>query len=255
MYQFNETRKYFFSVTNITEPLSYSEWMDLSDSDKIAALYLQFYSEITLAYSKVKTYYSDGTGAVEELLMYLVKNVPKIEEDEKKFSPRYIYRVAFNCLYCYCIEKPAPKNIADNEISENYVTNTSDDINVSLIDLNSNSWTSIDSELESQHKDELLAEFWRCMENVDMSTEIIINKYFNVPSDMIKERMKTRSDWKDYVKSWLASHPGKSESDVRLPVIKKEWVSRAPELFEDVINKYYGDAGVSFKLLELANMF
>lgn len=105
-----------------SKPYSYEKWMKLDSSKKCAALYCQFYSEITLAWYKVATSWNTEAEGVEEIHKYLLKNVSKIEEDKKRFSPKYIYRVAWNCFDCL-IPKWVPrlKWRIENEVNTEYI--------------------------------------------------------------------------------------------------------------------------------------
>ena len=97
-----ETMKMFRSYTGLTEnqPLAYEEWMNLSHESKSAALYVMFFNEITLAYYKSKSFYSPEEDNVSIVLQYLEKNVPIMEKDRKRYSPKYVYQVAYNCMFC-----------------------------------------------------------------------------------------------------------------------------------------------------------
>ena len=98
----HETRYLFENGLDCEFPLSYDEWMSLDIEYKAAALYVQYFNQITLAWNKVKSFYADEVLGVETMIQYLEKNVPLIEADSKRFTAKYIYRVAFNCLYCIC---------------------------------------------------------------------------------------------------------------------------------------------------------
>lgn len=97
---FYQTRAMFRNYLNYEKPLSYQEWLSVDDDDKAAVLYVQFFEQITLAWYKLKTKAAIEEECVSEVLMYLVKNVPIIKENSSRFKPSYIYRVAYNCIYC-----------------------------------------------------------------------------------------------------------------------------------------------------------
>ena len=97
---FAETRKNFIAGTRYVRPLSYEEWMDIPQANKAAVLFVQFYEQITLAWYKTKSFFVEEEDGVSTMLQYLIKNVPIIENDPKRFKSSYIYKVAYNCLYC-----------------------------------------------------------------------------------------------------------------------------------------------------------
>lgn len=97
---FYQTRAMFRNYLNYEKPLSYEEWLSVDDDNKAAVLYVQFFEQITLAWYKLKTKAAIEEECVSEVLMYLVKNVPIIKENPSRFKPAYIYKVAYNCIYC-----------------------------------------------------------------------------------------------------------------------------------------------------------
>lgn len=97
---FYETYKLFKSVIDFEKPLTFEAWNKMRPDHKAAALYINFFDQITLAYYKCRSWYSPEEDNVEIVLQYLEKNVPIIEENPKRFTPNYIYRVAYNCMDC-----------------------------------------------------------------------------------------------------------------------------------------------------------
>lgn len=99
--QFKECFNRFQSHVNYTEPMSWSQWVSIHDTDKmVSVLYCQFYNEITLAWYKARADFVPDEDGLSCVLQYLLKNVPIIEACEAKFTPAYIYRVAYNCMDC-----------------------------------------------------------------------------------------------------------------------------------------------------------
>ena len=103
-----------------------------SDDLRAAALYVQFYEQITLAWYKVRSFYTPEEDGVSTMLQYLHKNVPIIEADPKRYSSKYIYQVAFNCLYCICHDLILERERFEREVSNIVPTNDGD---VDLFDL------------------------------------------------------------------------------------------------------------------------
>ena len=104
---FYETRNLFINYLGYTKPLSYDEWNALPSEDKAAALYVQFFNEISWAWYKQDTFlrYSTDEDGVSTVLQYLQKNVAILEKHPERFTPAYIYRVSYNCLNCICLIK------------------------------------------------------------------------------------------------------------------------------------------------------
>ena len=114
---FFETKDMFIQYLGYTKPYSYAEWKSLKEDDRAAALYVQFFSQIILAWRKNKTSAVEDEDGVDVILQYLIKNVPKISEDSKRFTPNYIYRVASNCMVPICSRVQKSQDRINLEIS------------------------------------------------------------------------------------------------------------------------------------------
>ena len=115
---FYETRNLFINYLGYSRPLSYDDWKVLPSEDKAAALFVQFFDQITYAWYKQDTFlrYSTDEDGVSTVLQYLQKNVSILEKDPKKFTAAYIYRVSYNCLYCLCHDIKIAKERAEREM-------------------------------------------------------------------------------------------------------------------------------------------
>lgn len=115
--QFYTTRKILRDALNLSAPISYRRWMRIDDDMKAAALYVNFFDQITLAWYKTASVYSSDSDGVSTILQYLQKNVAKIREDRSRYTPAYVYRVAYNCLFCLCRDPNRHRRVYDNEVS------------------------------------------------------------------------------------------------------------------------------------------
>ena len=159
--EFYETRRLFIPYVNYTCPISFVEWLCLPDDKKAAHLYCQFFDEIVLAWYKSKSFYAEEQEGVETIMQYLIKNVDKIKADSKRYSSAYIYRIAYNCLYCISHDRKSDKWRYDNEIS-NYQQDSSGDT-VNLFDFCS-TYDTYDIESDG---DDLETLFWKSIESCD----------------------------------------------------------------------------------------
>lgn len=128
---FKETFDLFKTFTHYTEPLSWAEWMELPSDHKTAVLYVQFYDQITLAWYKLKTDATYEEEVVDEVIKYLMKNTPILEEHPERFREKYIYKIMYNAIYCKSIDpwkgQTAKISRYNNETSQ-YQHNESGDI-------------------------------------------------------------------------------------------------------------------------------
>ena len=120
--EFHETRKLFANYIGYTDPLTYQEWMVVPEEKKIAYLFCQFFNEIELAWYKSKSFYACEQEGVETVIQYLHKNIPRIMDKPSRFSSPYIYRVAYNCLYCISHDRKCDRDRYEKESSNIVVT-------------------------------------------------------------------------------------------------------------------------------------
>lgn len=103
MSQFRATRNlYMECLHDFQFPLTYDAWANAEADYKAVLLFVNFFDQIELAWYNERYSYGPARDddAVSEVMQYLMKNVAKIEADPKRFTARYIYRVAANCISC-----------------------------------------------------------------------------------------------------------------------------------------------------------
>lgn len=179
-------------------PMTYDDWLDCPDNYKAAALYVNFYDQITFAWYKVKTVYHNDEDAVSYILQYLCKNVPIIISNPGRYTERYIYRVAYNCFTCI-LYGPKRDRIT-SEVSNLQYTNSTDK-EVNLFD-----FIQHPSNIEQQY---LNAEIWRALGKLESSVlefvEDIINRgaipkrLTQAQSAALSEITKTLERFKDQI--------------------------------------------------------
>lgn len=134
---FYATFKMFRSYLGYQGPLSYELWNALPQESKAAGLFVQFFDTISLAWYKLKTPAAVEEDCVSEVIQYLIKNVSKIEDDEKRYSPKYIYKVAYNSIYCKSVDpfngQTCETSWFTNNISPYIVSDNGDEL--SLFDI------------------------------------------------------------------------------------------------------------------------
>lgn len=178
---FAETRNAFIEGTQYTRPLSYAEWLTIPEEHKAAVLFVQYYDQIMLAWYKTKSFFVVEEDGVSTMLQYLMKNVEKIKEQPKRFSSAYIYKVAYNCLYCISHDIKRDRERYENETS-NIVSCGEDQLDL------------FDTVSENIDFDEELSKeaFWRTIENMGLPTNKVINYLLNGESlDKVSKRSKS----------------------------------------------------------------
>lgn len=163
-----ETRKFYRQFIEITNPLTFEQWNSLPRSEKAIALYLQFFDQIVTAWDKANTIdFIDCEDGVDVINQYLEKNVPIIEADPKRFAPGYIYKIAYNCMYCICHDRKCDKERLENETSA--IVSTADG-EVDLLQLASNHKSTEDEYEESSFE----KEFWSLIEDSGLEAEKVM---------------------------------------------------------------------------------
>lgn len=186
--EFYTTRNLFIAYTNYTKPLSYDEWLKSADESKSAILYCQFFEQITLAWYKLKSVYSSESDGVSEVLQYLNKNVPLIEKDPKRFTPNYIYKVSYNCLYCLCRDPNRYKAAYENEIS-NLISSGEDELD--LFDT-----VADEEDYDNFDKDARREQFWRIIESQGDDTVVVVAKLLKEDMDWRESKIRKNGSYK-----------------------------------------------------------
>lgn len=161
------TRELFSSYVHYTHPLSFDEWLAVADDLKAAVLYCQFFEQITLAWYKLKSVYSSEADGVDEAIQYLQKNVDIIKSDSKRFTPSYIYKIMYNCLYCLCRDPNRYKKIYENECSN---IRESSDGEYDVFDTYIDAGSSVEASMLAESKEK----FWSVVESRGRKTVIVV---------------------------------------------------------------------------------
>lgn len=182
---FRATRSMFRDYLNYERPLSYEEWLAVADDQKAAVLYVQFFDQISLAWYKAKSFYAVEEDGVSTVIQYLMKNVPLIAEKKSKFSAPYIYRVAYNCLYCICHDIKRDKLRFELETSN---IQTYGDDEFDLFDSVSDPDSILENVLDREHHRE---RFWGLIEDLDQDSIAVVEQLLNgtsLPADVRKRK-------------------------------------------------------------------
>ena len=165
-----ETVKLFRDATGlkVNEPLTYSEWLTLPDSIKSAALYVMFFDQITLAHYKSRSFYSLEEDNVSIVCQYLEKNVPIIIQNPRRYSPKYIYQIAYNCMYCQSRDIKRDLLRYENEVGNITIK---DDTEYDMFDFISDSRT-IDGMISNE-------DFWTIVEKRDDTALSVVENILN----------------------------------------------------------------------------
>lgn len=163
--EFYETRTIFRNHLNYTEAYTFDSWNALPEDLKAVALYVQYFDQIILAWYKSKSFYAEEEEGVETVLQYLCKNVSKIEENPTRFKPAYIYRVAYNCLYCISHDRKRDKEKWEFEVSDRCFN--SEGTEISMFDfIEDNAHKDL---LDHINKDE----FWKLIESDEEACAVV----------------------------------------------------------------------------------
>lgn len=99
IYEFVETKKMFLPIfSGIKFPITYEVWHNMDADIKAAALYLNFYPQITYAWQKFTRYIISDDIAVSAVMLKLMNNVSILDDNPKKFTCSYIYRISWNAI-------------------------------------------------------------------------------------------------------------------------------------------------------------
>ncbi len=214
---FSETRKCFLSNINYKAPLKYEEWVNIRDDLKAVFLFVQFYDSIVMAWHKANKFdFVEGEEGVSTIMQYLEKQVrdiyikghPKkkvshsfyiehpeeceirrrIEEDPSRFTGQYIYKIAYNSLYCICHDLASVKNRWKYEIP-NIVNHEGEELDLFNLNFSYNN-TSVEDYIE---RDAFESEFWSVVYTLgDKACKVMRYLISNDPSQLKKLNKNNR---------------------------------------------------------------
>ncbi len=189
---FYETRDCFRTLTQFEGQLSYDEWINSPRDHKAALLFVNFFSKMIQAWDKANRFdYIPGEDGVSIVCQYLEKNVPKIEEEPNKFSEAYIYKVAYNCMYCICHDLKSVQDRWDNETS-NVVAYQGEELN--LFDTCADNRGSAE---DSAFYTEEQKKFWELVEGSDPKCQKVIDYLLSNDPKMLKKLSKRNRNYEN----------------------------------------------------------
>lgn len=210
---FYATKEMFNNYINYSKPLAFHEWDMLPEDEKAAVLFLQFFDQITLAWEKLKSVYSLEEDGVSEVLQYLQKNVAKIHNEPKRFTPAYIYTVSYNCLYCLCRDANKYKRAYENETSNIQVAGEDE---IDIFDLYAEDIDMLE-EVEVKNSESARSEFWAMVEDLDVETQKVIAKLMEDPTCLTIKKGKA----KQFSQTELDNISDETVESVRLTLMEK----------------------------------
>ena len=186
--QFAATKQLFREyLSGYTFPLSYEEWYTADDDSKAALLFVNFYKEIALAWSKWKTPYFIAEDGVSIAMQIMQKQVSFINSNPKLFTPTYIYRVSWNGLGAFIKSHVTDKRRSELEsyCFVNEVDGSGNSISVNLLDLIPQSDDDIEIVLA---KDAV----WEIIDSLGPKAAKVVNHLIN-PSDTLRRTSSRRN--------------------------------------------------------------
>lgn len=187
MSQFRATRNLYMEYLHDFEfPLTYDAWVNADSEYKAVLLFVNFFDQIEMAWYKERYSYgpAEEEDAISEVNQYLMKNVARIEEDPKRFSPGYIYRVAANCISCVGASQV---NIIRNKVELSNEVAGDDNSIVNLYDL-------VPFEEDSYEVRQAKDAVWDIIAKMGPKAEAVVDRLINPTSSHVIARNRQAND-------------------------------------------------------------
>ena len=186
--QFFQTRDMFREyLSGYPKNLTYAEWKSAAADDKAVLLYVTFFNEVTLAWFNAITsrniVFVTQEDAISIVLQYLMKNVPKIEESEKRYTSNYIYKICYNCIGCL------PRSVSGNERAALELSNEFEDGDICV-----NLWDLVPSEDDDLETLETKEAIWNVIRHMGPKAEKVVNHLIN-PKEPIHRTPKSSPEY------------------------------------------------------------
>lgn len=192
-YQFIQTRNMFRDyLTGYPKNLDFNSWSNAATEDKAALLFVAFFPEITLAWNNavvsLGVVYISQEDGVSTVLQYLMKNVDKITADEKRYSPKYIYTVCYNCLLGLWRSRGTEMQRSAIEISPDCELDGAFGNTVSV-----NLWDLVPSEDDNPETVQVKEAIWNVIRHMGPKAEKVVNHLINPGDSLHKVSAKATS--------------------------------------------------------------
>ena len=186
---FISTKQMFVEyLTGYSFPISFETWLASDEEEKAALLFVNFYDQIVLAFSRSNAAYVLSEDAVSTILMVLTKNatiLQTVENGEKRFTPNYFYTVAWGAFYSL-VRSIANKSRDEHEIC-NEIENSDSDVSINLFDFA----PSHDDTCEMRQAKEAV---WDIIAHMGPKAEKVVNHLIN-PKDTLHKISKSSSEY------------------------------------------------------------
>lgn len=176
--EFRATYNFFkntFDSLGIFFPIPYEVWQTIPCEYQSAALFCNFYKQISLVWYKVSTPESSDADCVSTTLMYLQRNVHKIMGDKNRYTEAYIYTVVYNSIVRVA-SYPHSKTTGSNGYYSNTVPNIVIDSegNESLLSDVEAIYLKFDQEFTDTEQNSIYAELWDIIESLDDDSQKVV---------------------------------------------------------------------------------
>lgn len=177
MIELKRTRELFSNYIGNNVPQTYEEWVSLCPDYKAAALYCKFFNTICLSWYKVMNSGIPVEDGISEILQYIQKNVSKIENDEKRFTERYIYIVCKNCL----VDLTRRSKF---EFHKNESVFIEDEDGKTILDYGTFVNDSYFESNENSDRENKVKEFWSLVSDLSIEAKTVIAKLLDIDYDI-----------------------------------------------------------------------
>ena len=175
-------------LTGYSFPITFETWLAADEEEKAALLFVNFYDQIILAFSKSNAEYVLAEDAVSTILMVLTKNatiLQTVKDGKKRFTPNYFYTVAWGAFYSL-VRSVANKARNDHEICSE-IEYSDSDISVNLFDF----VPSYDDTYELRQAKEAV---WDIIAHMGPKAEKVVNHLIN-SKDTLHKVSKSSSEY------------------------------------------------------------
>lgn len=245
---FRDTKDFFATLIVQKFPMDHEQWCSIPEDKQAAALFVNFFHEIEMAWNRCRNIYTDEEDAVHVLITSLMHNTPIIRDNPKRYSEAYIYRVAYNAILGLTRNYKKAKARLDNTICSTVFDCDNEGSDVNGFDTLSDKNAVNDPESEFRA---MQSEIWDVIANLDEDQTALVDNILSGTKLTDAQKTRRRTLLKQLRKAFAEAHD--MTSDAEDDVMYFYEVLEANGVESAVVKMYDGESAVYYGEKKLLN--
>jgi len=245
---FRDTKDFFATLIVHQFPMDYEQWCSISEDKQAAALFVNFFHEIEMAWNRCRNIYTEEEDAVHVLIASLMHNTPIIRDNPSRYSGAYMYRVAYNSILGLTRNYKTAKARLENTICSTVFDCDNEGSDVNGFDTLSDMNAINDPESEFRA---MQSEIWNVIANLDEDQTALVDNILSGAKLTDAQKTRRRTLLKQLRKAFAGAHDMTSDAEDDFMYFYE--VLEANGVESAVVKMYDGESAVYYGEKKLLN--